>query len=150
MCLNLCIACMRYYILYMNLSFLMGGRDISDEELEAFGIEIVRKNPDGDRSLGIPEECLSEYIKLIKAKLTPGFWNEIVGEKEILFIFKFKDGSIKEQILSTENERENDELCAEFNNEPPGKAHNVYKYISENKFYHDFMLKHYADLINRP
>ena len=134
----------------MNLSFLMGGGDISDGELEALGIEIVQKNPNGDRSLRISEECLPEYIKLIKAKLMTGFWNEIVGEKEILFIFKFKDGSIKEQALSPENERENDELCAEFNNEPPGKTHNVYKYISENKFYHDFMLQHYADLMNRP
>ena len=134
----------------MNLSFLMGGLDISDKELEVLGIEIVQKNPDGDRSLRISEESLLQYIELIKTKLAPGFWNEIVGEKEILFIFKFKDGSVKEQKLSPENERENDELCAEFNNEPPGKTHNVYKYISENKFYHDFMLEHYADLINRP
>ena len=138
------------YTLDMNLSFLMGGGDISDEEFEALGIEIVRKDPDGDRSLKISEEGLLQYTELIKAKLMPGFWNEIVGEKEILFIFKFKDGSIKVQKLSQENERENDELCAEFNNEPPGKTHNVYKYISENKFYHDFMLEHYADLINRP
>ncbi|MDP2665811.1 MAG: hypothetical protein Q8P23_04265 [bacterium] len=134
----------------MNLSFLMGGGDILDEEIEALGVEIVQKDPDGDWALKIPEESLPQYIELIKAKLAPGFWNEIVGEKEILFIFKFKDGSIKEQILSPENEQENDELCAEFNNESPGKTHNVYKYISENKFYHDFMIAHYADLINRP
>ena len=128
----------------------MGGGDISDGEIATLGVEIVRKDTDGDRALRIPEESMPRYIDLIKAKLAPGFWNEIVGGKEILFIFKFKNGSIKEQVLSPENERENDELCAEFNNEPPGKTHNVYKYISENKFYHDFMLKHYADLINRP
>lgn len=29
------------------------------------------------------------------------------------------------------------------------KTANVYKYISDNKFYHDFMMEHYADLINR-
>ena len=127
----------------------MGGEGISDKELEALGIEIVRKNPDGDRSLRISGESLLQYVELIKAKLAPGFWNEIVGKKEILFIFKFKDGSIKEQILSTKNEREIDELCAKFNNEPPGKTHNMYRYISENKFYHDFMLEHYANLINR-
>lgn len=128
----------------------MGGEDVPDEELETLGVEIIQKDSDGDRALKIPEGSLPQYVELIKAKLTPGFWNEIVGEKEILFIFKFKDGSIKEQVLSPENERENDELCAEFNNEPPDKTHNVYKYISENKFYHDFMLEHYADLINRP
>ena len=37
-----------------------------------------------------PEDRLSQYIELIKNKLTNGFWNEIIGAKEIIFIFKFK------------------------------------------------------------
>ncbi|MDO8574827.1 MAG: hypothetical protein Q7R61_00940 [bacterium] len=135
---------MSYY-----LSYLMGAKKIEDGELESLGIKIEEKDADGDRALKIPEEKLSQYIELIKAKLTAGFWNEIIGEKEILFIFKFKDGSIKEFKLSPENEQEIDKLCAEFNNEPPDKTANVYKYISDNKFYHDFMIEHYADLINR-
>ncbi len=135
---------MSYY-----LSYLMGAEKIEDKELEDLNIKIENKDSDGDRSIKIPEEKLSQYIELVKNKLTEGFWNEIIGEKEILFIFKFKNGNIKEYKLSPENEQEIDKLCAEFNNEPPEKTANVYKYISDNKFYHDFMVEHYSDMINR-
>lgn len=127
----------------------MGAEKIEDNELETLDIKIEEKDTDGNRSIKIPEEKLSQYIELVKNKLIEGFWNEIIGEKEILFIFKFKDGSIKEYELSPENEQEIDKLCAEFNNEPPDKTANVYKYISDNKFYHDFMIEHYSDVINR-
>lgn len=131
------------------LSYLMGADNISDDEIKSFNISIEEKNNDGNRSLKIPEEKLSQYIKLIETKLSKGFWNEIIGTKEIIFIFKFNDNSIKKYILSPENEQEIDKLCAEFNNEPADKTANVYKYISDNKFYHDFMVEHYSNLINR-
>lgn len=127
----------------------MGAEKIEDKELENLDIKIENKDSDGDRSLKISEDKLLQYIELIKNKLTEGFWNEIIGKKEILFIFKFKDGSIKEFKLSPENEQDIDKLCAEFNNESPDKTANVYKYISENRFYHDFMIEHYSDMINR-
>ena len=132
-----------------NLSYLMGAENIKDTELESLGVEIKETKPDGDRTLIITDEKLSQYIELIKSKLTNAFWNEIVGEKEIIFIFKFKDGHSEEYKLSLDNEREIDKLCAEFNNEPSDKTANVYKYISDNKFYHDFMIKHYKDMIVR-
>lgn len=131
------------------LSYLMGADNISDDEIKSLSISIEEKSNDGDRSLKIPEEKLSQYIKLIETKLSEGFWNEIIGTKEIVFIFKFNDDSIKKYILSPENEQEIDKLCAEFNNEPADKTANVYKYISDNKFYHDFMVEHYSNLINR-
>ena len=131
------------------LSYLMGADNITNGDITALSIEIVEIKKDGDRTLKIPENKLSLYIELIKTKLDKGFWNEIVGAKEIIFIFKFKDGSIKEYRLSPANEEEVDKLCTEFNHEPPEKTLNVYKYISDNKFYHDFMLEHFADLINR-
>src|SRR3989344_6064565 len=131
------------------LSYLMGAEKIWDKDLVDLGIGIEETMADGDRTLKIPEEKISQYIELIKAKLDSGFWNEVIGEKEIIFIFRFKDGSIKEYRLSPENEQEIDKLCAAFNNEPADKTANVYKYISDNKFYHDFMLEHYTDLINR-
>ena len=131
------------------LSYLMGADNIEDKELTDLGIGIEETKPDGDRTLKIPGDRLSGYIELIKTKLNNGVWNEMVGEKEIIFVFKLKDGSIKEYRLSPENEQEIDKLCAELNNEPPEKTANVYKYILDNKFYHDFMMKHYADLINR-
>lgn len=127
----------------------MGAKEIQDQELEDLDIEIVGRTESGSRKLKISHEHLPEYIELIKAELTEGFWNEIVGSGEITFIFKFKDGTVKEFKLSTENESEIDKLCAEFNKEPPDKTANVYKYLSENDFYHDFMMEHYSDLINR-
>ncbi|MBI2635636.1 MAG: hypothetical protein HYW79_03825 [Parcubacteria group bacterium] len=135
---------MSYY-----LSYLMGAEKIEDKELEDLDIKIEDIDTDGDRSLKIPEDKLPQYIELVKNKLTNGFWNEIIGEKEIIFLFKFQDGNIKEYRLSPENEQEIDKLCAEFNNESPEKTANVYKYISDNKFYHDFMIEHYSDMINR-
>jgi len=131
------------------LSYLMGADNIEDNNLTSLGISIEEKMADGDRTLKIPEEKLTQYIELIKNKLNNGFWNEVIGEKEIIFIFKLKNGPTKEYSLSPENEQEIDKLCAELNNEPPEKTVNVYKYISDNKFYHDFMMEHYADLINR-
>lgn len=131
------------------LSYLMGAENIKDEDLLSLGIVIEEKKPDRDRTLKIPVETLSQYIDLIKSQLNNGFWNEIVGAKEIIFIFKFKDSSIKEYNLSLKNEQEIDQLCREFNNQPIIETFNVYKSLSGNKFYHDFMIEHYADLINR-
>ena len=127
----------------------MGAEDITDEELESLGIAIADRSDSGSRMLNIPEESLSQYIELLKAKLTKGFWNEIVGSEEILFIFQYSDGHTEEFILSPDNEQQIDKLCAEFNDEPPEKTANVYKYISDNDFYHEFMLEHYTDMINR-
>ena len=131
------------------LSYLMGAHKIENKDLTDLDISIEKTIADGDRTLKIPEEKIRQYIELIKAKLDSGFWNEVIGKKEIIFIFKFKDDSIKEYRLSPKNEQEIDKLCASFNNEPADKTANVYKYISDNKFYHDFMMEHYADLINR-
>jgi len=127
----------------------MGAEKIQDKELEDLSIKIKDRTSDDDRMLVIPDNKLSQYIELVKSKLTNGFWNEIIGQKEIVFIFKFQDGHIKEYKLFPKNEGKIDKLCAEFNDEESDATANVYKYISENKFYHDFMMKYYADMINR-
>jgi hypothetical protein len=127
----------------------MGGNDIQDNQLEVLNVEIVEKKSGGDRKLKVPQENLAQYLDLIRKGMTAGFWNEVLGDKEIIFIFKFKDGSLKEYTLSTENERELDKICAEFNGQTLSETSNVYKWLSENKFYHDFMLEHYLDMINR-
>lgn len=131
------------------LSYLMGAKNITDDDITALNISIEEKDEDGDKSLKIPEEKLSQYIELIKAKLNEGFWNEIIGANEIIFIFKLKDGSIKEYVLSPDNEKEISKLCSGFNGDSEEKTANIYKYISGNKFYYDFMLEHYAGMINR-
>ena len=127
----------------------MGADNIKDIQLEALDIKIEERDSDGDRKLKIPSEKLAEYFELIRSGLSPGFWNEVVGFEEIVFIFKFKDGNIKEYKLSSENEKEISELCTQFNNDPIEKTANVYKYISDNSFYHDFMVERYSNLINR-
>lgn len=133
----------------MYLSYLMGADKILDQDLTDLGIEIAEKTDSGSRKLKIPSEKIDGYKNLIREKITPGFWNEFLNENNVHFIFKFKNGEIKEYVLSPENEREIDKICAELNNEPPDKTANVYKYISDNDFYHDFMMLHYKEMIDR-
>ena len=132
----------------MYLSYLMGAKKIENKDLVNLGIQIEETKSDGDRTLNIPDDRLPEYIELVKNRLDNGFWNEIVGDKEIIFIFKFKDGSIKEYKLSQNNEKEISLLCSKLNGDLLEKTANVYRYISGNRFYKDFMMEHYADLIN--
>lgn len=131
------------------LSYLMGAENITDTDLTDLGINIAEKTESGDRKLKIPKEVIEKYKDLIKEKLTYGFWNEFLDENAIYFIFKFKNEDIKEYTLSLENEQEIDEICVEFNKETSDKNTNVYKYISENDFYHDFMIEYYKDMIER-
>ena len=131
------------------LSYLMGAAKISDKELTELGIVIQETRESGSRKLQIPTSATGKYKDLICKKLNDGFWNEIVGANGIFFIFKFKDGTVKQFTLDINNEHEIDKLCASFNNEPADKTANVYKYLSENDFYHDLMVQHYSELINR-
>lgn len=133
----------------MYLSYLMGADKISDQDLTNLEIEIVEMTDSGSRKLKIPSDKIEGYKNLIREKMTPGFWNEFLDENNVHFIFKFKNGEVKEYILSPENEQEIDKICAELNNEPPDKTANVYKYISDNDFYHDFMMEHYKEMIER-
>jgi len=132
------------------LSYLMGAETIADTELEALGAVIVGKSKSGNRKLKIPALCIAAYESLVREKIDAGFWNEYIGPNRIHFIFKLKDGTIKEYDLSTQNEQEIDKLCAELNNELPETTANVYKYISENDFYHNMMLKYWSQNISRP
>lgn len=127
----------------------MGAKEITDQDLNELDIEIVGKTESGSRKLKIPSERIEEYRNLIRTKMDPGFWNEFLDKKGIYFIFKFENGDIKEYTLSPDNEQKIDNLCIKFNNEPPDKTANVYKYISENDFYRDFMWKHYQKMIER-
>ena len=78
---------------------------------------------------------MAAYEQLIVDKLDKGFWNDIVSDDKIVFIFKFKDGTIKKFILSPDNESEIARLCHEFNNHPIEKTSNILKYLSGNSFY---------------
>ena len=127
----------------------MGAEKVDDQDLLNLGIDIVEKTDSESRKLKIPSEKIEEYKNLIREKMTAGFWNEFLDENNIHFIFKLKNGEVKEYGLSPENEQEIDKICTELNNEPPEKTANVYKYISDNDFYHDFMMEHFKEMIER-
>ena len=127
----------------------MGGDKISDEDLLEVGVEIVGRTESGSRMLRIGDESPEGYVKLIKEKLNEGFWNEIVGPEEILFIFRFSDGSVEEYKLTLDNEKHIAELCSQFNGDSLEKTSNVYEYISGNDFYKKIMTNNYSELIDR-
>jgi hypothetical protein len=131
------------------LGYLMGASKITDQDLLNLDIRIVEKVDSRSRKIEIPRTAINEYKELIKEKLDPGFWNECISKDEIYFIFKFKDSVIKEFALSPDNEQEIDDLCAQFNNEPPDKTANVYKYLSQNDFYHNLMIRYYQNMVER-
>lgn len=133
----------------MYLSYLMGGSRISDNDLRQIGVEIAEAMKTGDRRIRIPNEARDQYWSLVREKMEPGFWNEFLNEKEISFLFKFKDGHIKEFMLSQENEKEIDTLAAQFNNEQPTSSVNVYRWLAKNEWYREVMLKQYRPLIER-
>lgn len=119
-------------------SFLMGGGDITDQELLALGIEIKRKDKDGDREIIIPKKSLSSYEKLIKEKLSPGFWNEYIAE-DVVFLFKNKEGKIERLILSGRTEEEINKLVAKFLNKRLDEV-SIYKLLIENDWYKNLFI----------
>ena len=82
------------------LSFLMGAGAISDGDLTQLGIRVVQGAGFALRGLLIPAASLETYKTLVREKITPGFWNDIVGRQEIFFIFKLADGTVRELAFS--------------------------------------------------
>jgi hypothetical protein len=70
-------------------------------------------------------------------KLTPGFWNDIVGRQEILFIFKLADGTVAELALSDATRSEIARLCTSLNNDPIEKTSDMPHYLAGNPFYRE-------------
>lgn len=120
-------------------SYLMGRENITNEDVDKIGVRILEETKDGYLKLEIPKEKVALYIKLIKEKLTKGYWNEIVGE-DIKFIFKSKDGKIKEFILEKNNSKEIEKLGAEYNDEPYLGKTNTWKWLAENDLYTDLII----------
>jgi len=123
----------------VSRSYLMGGEKITDKELMSLGIKILETTKEGHRRLEIPKEKLNQYIDLVKEKMAAGFWNEIVGEN-IIFIFKYKDGKIREIELDKETTGEIEKLGAEFNDEPYLGQTSTWKWLAENSTYTDLII----------
>lgn len=120
-------------------SVLMGADQISDYELLNLGIEIMPGDDSDVRKLIIPFSSLAEYSQLVARKLSPGFWNDIVGTDEVYFIFKMPDGEVKEFVLSEKNRLEIAKLCSQLNADPIEKTSDLLNYLAENEFYSDYI-----------
>ena len=79
-----------------HLSFLMGADAITDDDLTNLGVKILERYGSASRGLLVPAASLSLYSALVRERLSAGFWNEIVGRQEILFIFKLPNGTVRE------------------------------------------------------
>jgi len=114
------------------LSFLMGADAISDRELTDLGVQILAGASSPFRGLLVPGGSLPAYKALIREKLTPGFWNDILGRHEILFIFKLKDGSVRELAFSEATRLEIARL-----NDPIEKTSDMPRYLAGNQLYRE-------------
>jgi len=123
------------------LSFLMGASAISDQELRALGVEIRESVGSDIRGLRIPESALDSYMELIRRKLQPGFWNDIVGRATVIFIFKMSDGIVKELVYSPGSREEISRLCSKINGDPIEKTSDILRYMAANGFYRDAMVE---------
>jgi len=119
-------------------SYLMGAKDIKDEDLTNLGIEISGELSSGDRRLIIPIGSLAKYEELIIQKMTPGFWNEYIGD-EAVFLFKHKSGEVERLVLGGDTETRIDKLAAEFIGGSWDKQ-SVWKWLAENDWYADIIL----------
>jgi hypothetical protein len=123
------------------LSFLMGASSVSDDELKTLGAEILHGAGTALRGLRIPSRALGSYRELIRAKLQPGFWNDVVGQAAVFFMFKMRDGTIAEFTYSPENREEISRLCSQLNSDPIEKTSNILRYMAANPFYRDTMVE---------
>ena len=119
------------------VSFLMGADAIADQELTALGVKILNGAGTPFRGLLVPEDSLPAYQALVREKLTSGYWNDLVGREEVLFIFKLKDNTIRELTLSEATRSEIAELCSSLNNDPIEKTSDMPHYLSGNPFYRE-------------
>ncbi len=120
-----------------SLSFLMGAEAITDDELGRLGVTVVGGSGTPYRRLVVPADRRDAYTALVRAKLTPGFWNEIVGRDRIDFVFRLADGTVRELELSASTRAEIAERCSAMNGDPIEKTSDVARYLGGNPFYRD-------------
>ncbi|MFH1430740.1 MAG: class I tRNA ligase family protein [Candidatus Uhrbacteria bacterium] len=98
-------------------SYVMGAEEMTEEDFSVIGVDVVEKTKEGHYKVEIPRGREQEFEGLITEKLTPGFWNEYIGD-ETVFLFKHKDGRVERLVLDRKNVERIDRLACEFNNEP--------------------------------
>lgn len=121
------------------LSFLMGADAIADHGLSDLGVKILSGAGTPFRGLLIPRGSLSSYRALVREKLTPGYWNDILGRQDILFVFKLGDRTIRELTLSEATRAEIARLCSSLNKDPIEKTSDLPRYLAGNSFYRELV-----------
>jgi len=121
------------------LSFLMGVDAITDDNLTDVGVKILQRHGATARELLVPSASLASYTTLVREQLSPGFWNEIVGSREILFIFKLADSTVIEFALSESTAPQIAQLCSSLNGDALEKTSDVLGYLAENSLYRDLI-----------
>jgi hypothetical protein len=119
------------------VSFLMGAAAIADGDLTGIGVTILQGAGSGARDLLVPADALARYSALVRERLDPGFWNEIVGREQILFIVKLPDGAVRELALSPQTSPEIARLCSTLNGDPIEQTSDVPRYLAGNPLYRD-------------
>lgn len=122
------------------LSFLMGAAAISEGELDNLGIKVVQGAGSPYCGLLIPGRSRAAYQVLVREKIDPGFWNDIVGCEEIFFVFKLADGRVEEFIYSEANREQIARQCTALNGDPIEKTSNLSRYLAGNPFYRELMV----------
>lgn len=126
------------------IRLLMGAPGVSDAELDALGIEVVERVGADVLGLRVPALSLEAYQRVVREKLKPGFWNEVVGPDAIVFSFKLRDGTIIERVLSETNRHEIAQLCSLLNGDPIERTSDLFAYLAANSFYRDTMIEYYG------
>ena len=122
----------------------MGADAITDDELTNLGVKILERYGSAARGLLVPAASLSLYSALVRERLSAGFWNEIVGSQQILFIFKLPDGTVSEVALSEATSSEIAQLCSSLNGDPIEKTSDLPRYLSGNLLYGELIAAFYA------
>ena len=126
------------------LSLLMGGVDISDSELEALGVRILERFGSEVRGLLVPIDAVPGYKELIRERMQRGFWNDLVGPEQIIFVFKLADGTLREFTFLENNSDEIARLCSALNGDPLERTSDLPRYLASNPFYREAMVACYG------
>ena len=126
------------------VSFLTGAAAIADADLTGIGVTILQGAGSGARDLLVPASALAQYSALVRERLDPGFWNEIVGREQILFIVKLPDGTVRDLALSPQTSPEIARLCSALNGDPIEQTSDVPRYLAGNPLYRDVIRAFHA------
>ena len=127
------------------LSFLMGADAIADDELTHLGINILKGAGSPFRGLLIPESTLAAYRALVRQKITPGFWNDIVGRPGCPLHLQARRRHHQEAGAPRRQRGPIRRRCSSLNKDPIAKTSDMPRYLSGNPFYRELIAAFHAD-----